>query len=247
MRHDRRLSEWRAGVRCVLDAASDAARARSFRLVDTTASATSPDDTGTGLSQLVQFENGASFELREGDIVLTRWNRVFPSFFIALLNDGISHSAIVLQHDGQLWNIESSRYAPPLPDSEFLRNSRGEIIKRGVHGQLLRHTFGRTIKHLWVLRPAVPFTDFELAAMRAEALRMIDAGTPTTHNYERRVWSREYLHALCGLRPYTTSRYMCSENTAVILRAGGRWGDRSTAVMPSHIRRRVPGPLVKVF
>ena len=71
-------------------------------------------------------------------------------------------------------------------------------------------------------------------------------GTDENHTYEKSFLSLEYLHAIMSWRPFTHTRYMCSETVAVLLKAAGRW-DHTTSAMPIHIITHTPGELHQVF
>lgn len=190
---------------------------------------------------------GVLANLQEGDLVFTRWDRVFPSYCIGLFNDGISHAAIVLSFNGRLYNVDACLSPSPIPTSHFLKNERGAIVRNGVHGQLLDDSYTRA-KHMWVHRPAEPYTKMQLHAMRERAMAMLNQGSddPDHHTYETCFCTPEYFHAFMGWSPYTASRYMCSETIATILKAGGRW-QGTTSVMPIKLRNHTPGTTVQVF
>jgi len=183
--------------------------------------------------------------LQEGDITFTRWPRIFPSAFIASVNDGISHAGIILAFDGKLYVAEASLSASPIPDDHFLKNSNGHIIRNGVHAQLVDDSFSRA-KKMWVLRPSTPYTTAQLDAMKKELKRIMDQTDGENHTYEKSFLSPEYFHALMGWPPFTHTRYMCSEAVAVLLRAAGRW-EHTTSVMPIHIKNRISGEFRRVF
>lgn len=185
--------------------------------------------------------------LQEGDIVFTRWPRVVPSAIIASLNDGMSHVGILLAFDGKLYVAEATLSAAPLPDDHFLKNSNGQIIRNGVHAQLVDDSFSRA-KHMWILRPSTPYTTMQLDAIKVRFKRIMDQtdGNLRNHTYEKSFLSMEYLYAIMGWLPFTKTRYMCSETVAVLLRAAGRW-EYTTSAMPIHIRDRTPGEFLKVF
>jgi hypothetical protein len=190
---------------------------------------------------------GVRVQLQEGDLIFTRWDRVFPSYFIGLFNDGISHAAIVLRFNGRLYNVDACLAPSPLPIDHFLKNERGVIVRNGVHGQLLEDSYTRA-KHMWVHRPTEPYTESQLRVMRERAMVMLNEGSadPDHHTYETCFCTPEYFHAIMGWPPYTINRYMCSEAIAIILKAGGRW-QCTTSVTPIKLRDHTPGTLVQVF
>lgn len=178
--------------------------------------------------------------LQEGDIVFTRWPKLFPSVLIASLNDGMSHVGMLVAFDGKLYIAEATLSVAPLPDDHFLKNSNGQIVRNGVHAQLVDDSFSRA-KHMWVLRPTTPYTTEQLDAIRVQIKRIMDLsdGNLKNHTYEKSFLSLGWL-------PSTKTRYMCSETVAVLLRAAGRW-EYTTSVMPIHLRDRIPGEFLRVF
>lgn len=191
----------------------------------------------------VRLVKGNAHDLREGDIVFTRWNRKFPSSIIALYNQGISHVSIVLRFNGILYNCDATRSAPPIPDKDFLKNEYGTIVRRGVHGQRLCDSYTRA-RHMWVMRST--FTPVQLKNMRRKFMDLLNVGGDGRSTYETSFLSREFLHSLFGWRTHTPHRYMCSEAIATILQAGNAWDGR-TNVMPGEIKDRINGTFWQLF
>jgi hypothetical protein len=190
--------------------------------------------------------NGEDACFREGDIVYSRYDRIFPSYFISRLNRGISHVAIILKFNGILYHVDSTMQEYDGPDDQFLQNENGFFPKRGVHGQLLDSTFDDKYKHLWIQRPHVPYTEKQLVAMRRKAMDMLNEGTAQHSTYEKSFFARDYLHAIMGWQRHTERRYMCSETIASILKAGGRLSGR-VCIMPVDIVNAIDGDMRQLF
>ena len=115
-----------------------------------------------------------------------------------------------------------------------------------TYHQLLDRTFEGKYKHLWIHRPAVPFSCDELNSMRRKAMDMMNQGTADFSTYEKSFFAREYLHAIMGWERHSENKYMCSETIALILKAGGRIKG-SASIMPVHILRQIDGTLMQIF
>ena len=207
--------------------------------------------------------------LREGDLLLLRWDRICPSAFIACANGGPSHTALVLANpdNGKLYVAHTTESVVLVsPEAAWPRSDGRKRAYRGTHAHLIAETLPG-YKHMWVLRPhSPPWTRAQLDKATALLQRRIDETGGLTDaeaseslagreeaplmasNYEHSALAPEYLHACFGWPNATRDRWMCSEFTAELLRAAGRWPeDVSTSATPSRIVRVVGGQYSSVF
>ena len=196
-----------------------------------------------------QCDGMKSVLLQEGDIVFTRY-RGSTSRVIACMNHGMSHVGIVLTLRGKLCYVHSSpTMERTFPQSAFLPNCHGEVVRKGVNAHILSTETFRAANHVWVFRLETSPSNNSLLAMRLKAETMMDANTPPYGNYAAMqcgCFGTEHVNSMFERLPRRSNRYTCSQAVACILEAGGIW-HWNVSVMPIHLIRRLQGSLQQEY
>jgi hypothetical protein len=181
---------------------------------------------------------GKRVELREGDLLLSRWTGVVSSA-IAAFDGGASHVSTVLSVGGRLMIVDSCAHD--------WSDGTGNVQKAGVDARSVEAIFNDAkVAHLWHVRERRPLSTPQLVAMRLVASDAIKANERFGSRYEN--GPSEFVHSLLGLKPATTKRWHCAEFAACLRRAAGLWPKGETTSVPiPQIAARVGAEWEKVF
>jgi uncharacterized protein YbaA (DUF1428 family) len=165
---------------------------------------------------------GKRVEVREGDLLLSRWTGVV-SAAIAAFDGGASHVSTVLNVGGRLMIVDSCAHDWP--------DAKGTTQKAGVDARPVEDMFNDAkVAHVWHVRERKQLSTQQLIAMRIAAFDAIKANEKFGSRYEN--GPTEFVHSLLGMKPATATRWHCAEFAARLRQAAGLWPKDTTTSVP---------------
>jgi len=171
-------------------------------------------------SEVVRIR-GQDVEIAEGDLLCTHCNNWW-AWAVGVANGGISHVNTVVRVQGRLVAL-SVCYGQ-------WRDEAGHVWPDGITVEPL-YLFGdRAYDAFWVVSPAAPRTEAQLARLRlavAELLRK-NAGKHS-EVYDSMT---EFAHSCFGLQRASRRRWHCGELAAELCKVQGEWPPNATTSVP---------------
>ena len=182
--------------------------------------------------------HGQAVRIAEGDLLVTRSSNL-SSYFIAAVNWGASHVTTAVNVGGQLVAVGVL--------SRGWTDAAGVMHSPGITREPIELYNDPIYTRLWVVRPRVPRTAEQVAALRFTVAQQIqkDAGDGSVYDAS----PREFLHSACGLWPATSDHFHCAEWAAVLAKACGdeAWPPEQTTSVPIHTLVATVGEPVAIF
>tara|TARA_B100001173_G_scaffold307048_2_gene314929 strand:+ start:2201 stop:2779 length:579 start_codon:yes stop_codon:yes gene_type:complete len=181
---------------------------------------------------------GKRVEVREGDLLLSRWGGTV-SLGIAVFDNGASHVSTVLNVGGRLMIVDSCGHA--------WKDGAGKQQKAGVAARDIEDMLDDPkVHHVWHVKERRELSTAQLVAMRLVATDAIKANERYGSLYEKSLG--EFVHTLLGWKPATLDRFHCAEFAARLRRAAGLWSkDETTSVSIPQMARHVGDEWQPVF
>ena len=181
---------------------------------------------------------GKSVEVREGDLLLSRWGGTV-SLGIAVFDNGASHVSTVLNVGGRLMIVDSCGHA--------WTDGKGKLQKAGIAARSVEDMLDDDkVKHVWHVRERRNLSTAQLVAMRLVASDAMKANDRCGSLYEK--GPGEFVHTLLGWKPATSDRFHCAEFAARLRQAAGLWSkSETTSVSIPHVAAHVGDKWERVF